>query len=84
MRYVDGGPSGGSSVSRPRSVDPHQRQRKFPLSHLDKITVQVERRTYNLYTNASLIKPPSNVFFFPIFPCRFASKGKNQKRGKID
>jgi hypothetical protein len=32
--HVDGGPSGGSSMRRPRSEDPHRRERNYNvLSH---------------------------------------------------
>ena len=45
---VDGGPSGGSSVHRPRSEDPHGRQLKFSQIFMIIITIQVMSQSIQL------------------------------------
>ena len=47
--HVDGGPSGGSSVRRPGSEDPHRRERKFskhfsPVAAVSFSKVEINQR----------------------------------------
>ena len=46
--YVDGGPSGGSSVSRPGSGDPHQREQNFCVNVLTSLSTNMSSQLFHL------------------------------------
>ena len=46
--YVDGGPSGGSSVSRPGSGDPHQREQKLCVNVLTSLSTNMSSKLFHL------------------------------------